>query len=83
MHCAYVVYEDTYDKLAEAIAHDDLDAVGVICSRVWLLDGADAFAGGAGMADAINGLPKRAVIGLCRLGRLRPCNDAECRHLVH
>jgi hypothetical protein len=80
--CAFAVYADTYDAVAEAVGHDEQDAVREHCAAAWSLDAVDAFAAGAAIADALQRAPRRASIQVCRLCLEEPCGALLCEHVV-
>jgi hypothetical protein len=76
--CSYLTYANTYDAVAEALRRDDDETVREVCSSAWSLETSDAFAAGVAIADALNRIPKRARVHICRLRLQGPCESMQC-----
>jgi hypothetical protein len=74
--CLHGLYLDAYREARRALAGRDTEALDALFRRADEIQGTSAFVVKMGIADAVQNLPMRARIHLCRLLHAGPCLDS-------
>jgi hypothetical protein len=77
LDCLYPLYEKTYRDVEDALRRDDVVALRSLSLAGADLEEPEARAASVARFDALNRLPMRAKVHVCRLRSCPPCSP-EC-----
>ncbi len=76
--CIYTIYEETYRATERALTASEVEPLRAVAAAIERLEGVQALAATTGAFDAMNQMPLRSLVHVCRL-RLDPaCKREEC-----
>jgi len=77
--CPYTSYEETYKATERALASDEADALRAVAEAIERLEGRQALVASTAAFDAMNQIPMRPKVHLCRLRLYPACgSNDEC-----
>jgi hypothetical protein len=78
--CPYTSYAETYKATERALASDEPDALRAVAEAIEQLEGRQALVASTAAFDALNQIPMRPKIHLCRLRLYPVCwSSDECQ----
>jgi hypothetical protein len=77
LDCLYPLYEQTYRAVEDALRREDSAALRSLSLAGSSLEEPEAHAAAAALFDALNEMPMRAKVHVCRLRSCPPCSP-EC-----